>query len=52
MRSSAEGELERFQVGPPADDTAALALRPAPRESPISAGQTHPAGRVRTLPLS
>jgi phosphoserine phosphatase RsbU/P len=47
-----EAELERFQVGPQADDTAALALRPAARESPVGAGRMHPAGGVRTLPLS
>jgi PAS domain S-box-containing protein len=47
-----EAELERFQVGPQADDTAALALRPAVRESAAGAGRTHPAGRVRTLPSS
>jgi PAS domain S-box-containing protein len=31
-----EAELDRFQVGPPADDTAALALRPV---APAGAGQ-------------
>jgi PAS domain S-box-containing protein len=52
LLSQLEAELERFQVGPQADDTAALALRPAARESRVGAGQTHPGGGVRTLPLS
>jgi PAS domain S-box-containing protein len=52
LLSELEAELNRFQVGPQADDTAALALRPAPRESAVGAGRTHPAGQARTLPLS
>jgi len=52
LLSELEAALERFQVGPQADDTAALALRPAPHESVVGAGPTHPAGRVRTLRLS
>jgi PAS domain S-box-containing protein len=52
LLSELEAELERFQVGPQADDTAALALRPAAHESVVGAGPIHPAGRVRTLPLS
>jgi PAS domain S-box-containing protein len=52
LLSELERELERFQVGPQADDTAALALRPTGRESALGGVRTHPAGRVRTLPLS
>jgi serine phosphatase RsbU (regulator of sigma subunit) len=52
LLSELEAELERFQVGPQADDTAALALRPEARDSVVDSGRTHPAGRVRTLPLS
>jgi len=49
LLSCLEEELDAFQVGPPADDTAALALRPAPRESVLDAGPPQPAGQVRTL---
>ena len=52
LLSELEAELERFQVGPQADDTAALALRPAALESRVGTGRMHSAGRVRTLPLS
>jgi PAS domain S-box-containing protein len=52
LLSDLEAELDRFQVGPPADDTAALALRPAPREAVVGLQSTHSGGRVRTLPLS
>lgn len=47
-----ESELVRFQVGPQADDTAALALRPAPTTSAVGAEPTHPGERVRTLRTS
>jgi PAS domain S-box-containing protein len=52
LLSDLEAELDRFRVGPPADDTAALALRPALREIPADEGRTHPGGRVRTLSVS
>jgi serine phosphatase RsbU (regulator of sigma subunit) len=47
-----EAELERFQVGPQADDTAVLALRPTSRRSGLEAHESHPGGRVPTLPMS
>ena len=47
-----EAELDRFQVGAPADDTAALALRPATPAGAVPARERHPAGRVRTLPVA
>ena len=46
-----EAELVRFQVGQPADDIAALALRPLPREAPVETTPAHPAAGVRTLPM-
>jgi PAS domain S-box-containing protein len=52
LLSGLEAELVRYQVGPPADDTAALALRPASREAGVGRQPPHPGGRVRTLPLS
>ncbi len=52
LLSDLAAELDRFQVGPPADDTAALALRLSPRASPIGGTPTHSGGQVRTLPLS
>jgi PAS domain S-box-containing protein len=52
LLSGLEAELDRFQVGSPADDTAALALRPASRRSSVGARRTHPGARVRTLPVS
>jgi PAS domain S-box-containing protein len=51
LLSALEAELERFQAGPPADDTAALALRPAGGES-VGTEPAHPAGEVRTLRMS
>jgi PAS domain S-box-containing protein len=49
LLSHLDTELERFQVGAQADDTAALALRPA--SPPAESGQrrTHSGERVRTL---
>jgi serine phosphatase RsbU (regulator of sigma subunit) len=47
-----EAELERFQVGPQADDTAALALRRVSRRSGLEADASHPGGRIPTLPVS
>jgi serine phosphatase RsbU (regulator of sigma subunit) len=52
LLSELEAELERFQVGAQADDTAALALRPAAPPSAVAAGLTHPGGRGRTLSVS
>ena len=48
LRALAAG-LDRFQVGPQADDTAALALRPAARSRPARPARRHriqPAGLV------
>jgi serine phosphatase RsbU (regulator of sigma subunit) len=57
LLSALEAELERFQVGGQADDTAAVALRPV--AGPIDIGlveagpdASHARGRLRTLPLS
>jgi serine phosphatase RsbU (regulator of sigma subunit) len=55
-----EAKLDHFQVGPQADDTAALALRPAPRALDLGTGESeprvaespHPRGRLRTLPMT
>jgi PAS domain S-box-containing protein len=44
-----EAELERFQVGAQADDTAALALRPLSPAGRTPTAHTHPGQRVRTL---
>jgi PAS domain S-box-containing protein len=52
LLSDLQAELVRFQVGPQADDTAALALRRAPRTSAVGDEPTHPRERVRTLPMS
>ena len=47
-----EEELGRFQVGAQADDTAALALRPAAPASAVAQDHVHPGGRGRTLSVS
>jgi PAS domain S-box-containing protein len=47
-----EAELDRFQVGAPADDTAALALRPVAPAGSARARERHSAGRVPTLPMA
>jgi PAS domain S-box-containing protein len=52
LLSGLEAGLDRFQVGPQADDTAALALRPAAPPSAVADTHTHPGGRGRTLPVS
>jgi phosphoserine phosphatase RsbU/P len=49
LLSHLEAELERFQVGAQADDTAALALRPLSPASALEARQTHSSERGRTL---
>ncbi len=49
LLSELEAGLDRFQVGPQADDTAALALRPVPVTSEGKAHAPHPRSRVRTL---
>ncbi|MBV9803537.1 MAG: SpoIIE family protein phosphatase [Solirubrobacterales bacterium] len=46
-----EAELERFQVGAQADDTAALALRPLSPAGRTATAGVHPVERVRTLPV-
>ena len=52
LLSSLEAGLDRFQVGAQADDTAALALRPAPVTAGAGPRATHPAGASRTLPVT
>jgi serine phosphatase RsbU (regulator of sigma subunit) len=52
LLSSLEAELDRFQVGAQADDTAALALRPAPVTACTGRHTTHRAGPSRTLGVS
>jgi PAS domain S-box-containing protein len=47
-----EAALDRFQVGPQTDDTAAVALRPAAPAGALPGGERHPQGQVRTLPVS
>lgn len=47
-----EAALERFQVGPQADDTAALALRPVTPVSEVEPAGTPSLGRGRTLHTS
>ncbi len=49
LLSDLEAGLDRFQVGAQADDTAALALRPAPVLAGPEPRATHPAGPSRTL---
>lgn len=51
LRSLA-GALDGFQVGPQADDTAALALRPARVPAEAGARGSHPDRASRTLPVS
>jgi len=46
-----EAALDTFQVGPQADDTAAVALRPVSSAAARS-GEGHPEDRARTLPVS
>jgi PAS domain S-box-containing protein len=45
-------ELERFEVGAQADDTAALALRPASLPDELEQRRTHSGEPARTLPVS
>ncbi len=49
LLSELEAGLNRFQVGPQADDTAALALRPARVAAGTELGVAHQAGPSRTL---
>lgn len=51
LLSHLEAELERFQVGAQADDTAALALRPVSSAGQTATAHVHPVERVRTLPV-
>ncbi|MBV9603571.1 MAG: SpoIIE family protein phosphatase [Solirubrobacterales bacterium] len=46
-----EAALDRFQVGPQADDTAALALRPVSPAEQLRPEPAHPGERGRTLPV-
>jgi serine phosphatase RsbU (regulator of sigma subunit) len=52
LLSELEAGLDRFQVGSQADDTAALALRPAPVSAGGEPGVKHRADASRTLPVS
>jgi PAS domain S-box-containing protein len=47
-----EAALERFQVGPQVDDTAALALRPVAPVGPVAGAGTPAVPRGRTLPVT
>ncbi len=47
-----EAELDRFQVGRQADDTAALALRPAAVSGGVPAHSSQGAGASRNLPVT
>jgi PAS domain S-box-containing protein len=51
LLSHLDAELERFQVGSQADDTAALALRPASPPDELGQRRTHSEERARTLPV-
>jgi PAS domain S-box-containing protein len=51
LLSHLDAELERFQVGAQADDTAALALRPASSPDELGQRRTHSGERARTLPV-
>jgi PAS domain S-box-containing protein len=52
LLSHLDAELEHFQVGTQADDTAALALRPASAPDELGRRRTHSGERGRTLPVS
>ncbi len=52
LLSALDAELGCFQVGAQADDTAALALRPAAPPSAVADPDTHSGVRGRTLPVS
>ena len=52
LLSHLDAELERFQVGTQADDTAALALRPASAPDELERRRTHSGEPARTLPVS
>jgi PAS domain S-box-containing protein len=52
LLSHLDAELERFQVGAQADDTAALALRPASPPYQLAQRRTHSGERAPTLPVS
>ena len=49
LLSELEAGLDRFQVGAQADDTAALALRPAPVAAGVEPRAAHPVDPSRTL---
>jgi serine phosphatase RsbU (regulator of sigma subunit) len=52
LLSEVEAALERFQVGPQADDTAALALRPVLQASEVAELDRHSEPGARTLQVS
>jgi PAS domain S-box-containing protein len=52
LLSALAAGLDRFQVGAQADDTAALALRPAPVTGGAEDQAAHPVRSARTLPVS
>jgi PAS domain S-box-containing protein len=52
LLSHLDAELERFQVGAQADDTAALALRPVSPPDELEQRRTHSGERAHTLPVS
>jgi PAS domain S-box-containing protein len=49
LLSQLDAELERFQVGPQADDTAALALRPGSPPIELEQRRSHSGEQARTL---
>jgi PAS domain S-box-containing protein len=51
LLSHLDTELERFQVGAQADDTAAVALRPVSPPDELEQRRTHSEERARTLPV-
>jgi serine phosphatase RsbU (regulator of sigma subunit) len=52
LLAALQAELEGFQDGPQADDTAALALRPTSSPSALVDGRAHTGGQGRTLSMS
>jgi PAS domain S-box-containing protein len=51
LMAALESTLDRFQPGPRADDTAALALRPVASAGAAAPRRGHPARRAPTLPV-
>jgi serine phosphatase RsbU (regulator of sigma subunit) len=52
LLAALEADLDGFQAGPQADDTAALALRPLSPASALTAGDAQTGGQGRTLSVS